>query len=79
MKPATSLKSLAATMKPAPVPAAPGPSLVVSYRVAETRAATRRLSGQFPAAEDAQASRLLAAAQDRDARGAAGRGDQHGV
>ena len=65
MKPATSLKSLAATMKPAPAPAQPEPSRVVSYRRAETRAATRQLSGHFPA-EDVQAFRVLAAEQDRD-------------
>ncbi len=65
MKPATSLKSLAATMKPTPVTAAPEPPRVVSYRRAETRAATRQLSGHFPA-EDVQAFRVLAAEQDRD-------------
>lgn len=66
MKPATSLKSLAATMKPAPAPAAqPEPPRVVAYRKAETRAATRQLSGHFPA-EDVQAFRVLAAEQDRD-------------
>lgn len=60
-----SLKSLAATMKPAPAPVEPEPSRVVSYRRAETRVATRQLSGHFPA-EDVQAFRVLAAEQDRD-------------
>ena len=56
MKPATSLMSLAATMKPAPAPAAqPEPPRVVAYRRAETRAATRQLSGHFPAEEAPQA------------------------
>jgi hypothetical protein len=40
---------------------------MVSYRVAETRGATRQLSGRFPA-EDVQAFRLLAAEQDRNVR-----------
>ena len=48
MKPATNLKALAASMKPAPGPAEPEPPRVVSYRVAETRAETRQLSGHFP-------------------------------
>jgi hypothetical protein len=60
-----SLKSLAATMKPTPAPVPAEPPRVVAYRVAETRASTRQLSGHFPA-EDVQAFRVLAAELDRD-------------
>jgi hypothetical protein len=65
MKSASSLKSLAVTMKAAPVRVAPEPPRVVSYRVAETRGETRQLSGHFPAV-DVQALRVPAAEQDRD-------------
>jgi hypothetical protein len=63
----TSLKAIAGTMKPGPV-AAPSPTPVAPdkpYRVAETRAATRQLSGHFPA-DDVQAFRVLAATLDVD-------------
>jgi hypothetical protein len=52
-------------MKPAPAPAVAETARVVSHRAAETRSATRQLSGHFPA-EDVQARRVLAAEQDRD-------------
>jgi len=61
-----SLKSLAAARRPAveaPV-ATPAPE-VPAYRTATTRAATRQLSGHFPA-DAVQAFRVLAAEQDMD-------------
>ncbi len=63
----TSLKTIAGTMKAGPVavPAPAKPAAEKSYRVAETRATTRQLSGHFPA-EDVQAFRVLAATLDVD-------------
>jgi len=65
MKPA-SLKTLAAVRRPAPE--APAPLAVQeapAYRTAATRAATRQVSGHFPA-DAVKAFRVLAADQDMD-------------
>jgi hypothetical protein len=62
----TSLKALAGTMRPAAVEAPPpAPQEAPAYRTAATRAATRQLSGHFPA-EAVKAFRVLAADQDMD-------------
>jgi hypothetical protein len=61
----SSLKDLAATMKP-PLAAAPVETEeAAAYQKAATRRATRQVSGHYPT-EDVQAFRVLAAQQDLD-------------
>jgi len=62
-----SLKTLAAVSRPAPAEPAPvvAAEAPTNYRTAATRAATRQLSGHFPA-DAVQAFRVLAAEQDMD-------------
>lgn len=62
-----SLRSIATTMRSAPevTPAATLQEEAPSYRTAVTRAATRQLSGHFPA-EAVKAFRVLAANHDMD-------------
>ena len=63
-KGAISLKSLAKAAAPAPEPT-PATEDVKSYAVAETRKATRQISGHYPT-EDVLAFRILAAENDKD-------------
>lgn len=61
-----SLKTLASTMRPPEAKAPePAPEPALSYRTAATRAATRQVSGHFPA-DAVKAFRVLAADQDMD-------------
>jgi hypothetical protein len=62
----TSLKALATPRRPAAeAPAEVEAPQAPAYRTAATRAATRQLSGHFPA-QAVQAFRVLAAEQDMD-------------
>ena len=81
----TSLKEIAGSMQPPAKKAAPAPVQIEekSYRVAQTRAATRQLSGHFPA-EAVQAFRVLAATLDMDVQELLGEAinmtfERHGV
>lgn len=60
-----SLKAIAGTMKQPRIVPTPEPPPEPSYRTAQTRTATRQISGHFPA-EDVQAFRVLAATLDMD-------------
>ncbi len=61
-----SLKTLASTMRPPEAKAPdPPPETALNYRTAATRAATRQVSGHFPA-DAVKAFRVLAADQDMD-------------
>ena len=69
-----SLKSLATARRPiAEAPPPPEVREAPNYRTAATRAATRQLSGHFPA-EAVQAFRVLAAQEDRDVQELLGEG-----
>ena len=69
MAKSASLKSLASAIKPAQDPApSPQPQPISdgpAYRIAETRATTRQISGHFPA-DAVKAFRVLAADLDMD-------------
>jgi hypothetical protein len=62
----TSLKDIAADMKPAKPEAVPAQAVEPkNYRTAETRADTRQVSGHFPA-EDVKAFKRMALEADMD-------------